>query len=183
MKKYQKLLCFFGLGVSLFSFMGCSSTQESVVSTSDGITNNSIIAVKDYDIVGPIRMTSERSFNGTKWSGSKITYDMLLQKAHEMNADDVINIKIDTTKTTEDSNLITKETYNYTANGLAINYTEALMVAPTISIQNPLEDFNTNQPEISSDKTSWFNWKTAGLISAGVVSFILIGEASAASGN
>lgn len=110
MKNLKKLLCFFGIAVSLLSFMSCSSTyEESTVRFSDGTTSNSIVAVKDYDIVGPIRATSERKFNGSEWSGNKITYDMLLQKAYAMDADDVINVKIDTIiKTSESTEIAIK---------------------------------------------------------------------------
>jgi hypothetical protein len=182
MKNYQKLLCFFGIAVSLLSVMSCSSTyEESTVRFSDGTTNNSIVAVKDYDIVGPIRVTAEREFNGSEWSGNKITYDMLLQKAYAMDADDIINVKIDTivktTESTENSNKIVKKTYSYIANGLAIKYTDALLVNPTPFLTSPLDNFDSSQIESDPAKKSSFNWKLTGIAGLATIgSLLLIGS-------
>lgn len=186
MKKYQKLICFLAIVVSFFSLVSCSSTsQESTISHSDGIINNSILAVKDYDIVGPIRATAERNFDGFKWSGNKITYDMLLKRAHEMDADDVINIKIDTiiktTKTSQDNKDIVKKSYNYTANGLAIKYTGTLPVVPTINTTTPLKSYDFSGIETEIVKNNSFNWKTVGLVTIG--SILLVGLTSSCIAN
>ena len=179
MINYKKLLYSLGITVALLSIMSCSSTyEESTIRFSDGTVNNTIIAIKDYDIIGPIRATSERQFNGSEWSGNKITYDMLLQKAHDIDADDVINVKIDTViKTTKNSNEVIKKTYTYIANGLAIKYTDALLVPPTPLLTSPIKNLESSQIEAAPTTKKSFDWKVAGLASLATIgSLFLIGE-------
>jgi ABC-type cobalt transport system substrate-binding protein len=181
MSNRKKLLSLVGIAISLLTIMSCSSTyEESIFTSSDGTTNNTIVAVKDYEIVAPIRVTAEKVFNGSEWSGNEITYDLLLQKAYEMEADDVINIKIDTsiktTKITENNNEVIKKTYNYIANGLAIKYTDALQVTPTPSLVSPLYSFDSSQIETNETTNKSFDWKGVSLITLGTL--LIIGLSS-----
>lgn len=181
MNNYRKLFQLVAIIVVLLSIMGCSSTYEdSTVRFSDGTINNSAIAVKDFEIVGPIRVTTEKEFKNSKWSGNNITYDMLLQEAYSMDADDVINIKIDTIiKTTKDSNNVVNKSYSYIANGLAIKYTDALLVTPTPLLNSPLENINSSLVETNSATKKTFDWKKAGITTLGIVgSLFLLGAAA-----
>jgi len=77
-------------------------------------------------------------------TGSKITYEMLMQEAKKLGANDVINVKIDVNQVEEivknkDNFDISRTTYNYTASALAIKYTNATQGTNTGSLQN-LED-------------------------------------------
>jgi hypothetical protein len=98
------------------------------------------IAGKDFEALGLITITSEEvttisplHFNTTH-SGSKVTFDLLLQKAKELYPDtsDIINVRIDkydiSTTSLFDFFTGSTVTVRYTGNALAINYTTALDV-------------------------------------------------------
>jgi len=100
----------------------------------DGSTNNAVLAVKDYETRGIIFVKSSEVVDGNgDHTGSKITYEMLMTEAQKLDADDVINIKIDVNQKEEIvkdkiGNQFTRTTYNYTASALAIKYTAAIPV-------------------------------------------------------
>jgi hypothetical protein len=92
-----------------------------------GVMNKADIAVKDYQTVGIIIVKSSETIDSRgSHTGSKITYEMLMLEAQRLNADDVINIRIDVNQVIEtivdNRGPITKTTYNYTATALAIRY-------------------------------------------------------------
>lgn len=83
--------------------------------------------------MGPLRLIVEK-----EWIKNDVFYDMLLQKAYALDADDAINIKIETIiKTTKDSNNVVNKSYIYIVNGLAIKYTDTLLVSPNPSFTSP----------------------------------------------
>lgn len=117
----------------------------------DGNNNNAILAVKDYEPLGLIFVKSTEVIDSSgNHTGSKITYGMLMLEAQKLNADDIINIRIDVNqieesiKVLKNSNQlywsnyndeIFQTTYNYTAVALAIKYTSAIPVENTEDIQ------------------------------------------------
>jgi hypothetical protein len=82
-----------------------------------------------------VRVVSEevtqRGFLGMAYSqvGSQVTYDLLISEAKKLGADDIINIRIDRTDESFhgmfDWLVGYTEKYVYTANALAIRYTQA----------------------------------------------------------
>ncbi|MDR0288211.1 MAG: hypothetical protein LBI03_10985 [Clostridiales bacterium] len=99
-----------------------------------GNIHDAPLAVKDYQPLGVIFVQSTEIIDGNgRRSGSKITYEMLMREAIKLGADDVINIKIDVNEiqefipsmTSGGSNIL-RITYKYTANALAIKYTDAV---------------------------------------------------------
>ena len=67
-----------------------------------GNLNNVIIAAKDFTSVGIVFVSSEETTDARMvTTGSKVTYEMFMREAVKLQADDVINIKIDVKQTTE----------------------------------------------------------------------------------
>jgi len=130
----KKLLGFLVLVVFILS--SCSSTYvppaRNISYPHEGQFNNAGLAVKDYDPVGIIFVKSSEIIDGDgNHTGSKITSEMIMMEAKKLDANDVINVKIDVNQVEEivkgkDGFEITKTTYNYTATGLAIKYTRAI---------------------------------------------------------
>jgi hypothetical protein len=112
-----------------------SCTTTNLASNRTGWSDYATIAIKDYTVVGIVRVASEevtqRGFLGVASShtGSQVTYDMLVSEAKRLGADDVINVRIDRTDKSLhgifDWFIGFTETYTYTANALAIRYTQA----------------------------------------------------------
>jgi len=115
---------------------GCTTTN--VASNRTGWSDYATIAAKDYAPVGLVRVTSEevveRSAFGIVSSrkGSQITYDMLITRAIELGADDIINVRIDRVDRTSHSTVPAfewlvgcTERYAYIGTALAIRYKEA----------------------------------------------------------
>jgi hypothetical protein len=123
-----------------------------------GSLNSARLAVKDYQSLGVIFVNSTETIDGNgNHTGSKITYEMLMREAIKLGADDVINIKIDVNEIQEvvlsanGGSKVMKTTYNYTANALAIKYTDAIQgggsaaasidpLAEVQSLQGPPEE-------------------------------------------
>jgi len=107
------------VGCATFSQFGYDNSPRSIK-----------IATKDYDIVGPVRremvvysvigLPPFGGFNFALFTWGEATYDALLQEAHKMNADDVINITMDTANFGILTIIYNQRTY--IANGLAIRY-------------------------------------------------------------
>jgi len=118
----------------VFILTSCGTTGSSVNFNypQSGNTNNVAIAAKDFTSLGIIFVKSTEVIDSDgSHTGSKITYEMLMLEARRLNADDVINIRIDVNQvqeTVKGSNGldITRITYNYTASALAIRYTTAI---------------------------------------------------------
>jgi hypothetical protein len=139
----------------------------------DGITNNAVLAVKDYEPIEIIFLKSSETVDGDgNHTGSKITYEMLMLEVQKLGADDVINIRIDVNQKEEiikgkDNFNITQTTYNYTASALAIKYTTAIQTDnPTNSLQNIGNDMIITKEEQKSGSGT--------IIAAGIIFTILI---------
>jgi uncharacterized protein YbjQ (UPF0145 family) len=110
-----------------------------------GVTNSVKIAGKDFAPVGIVFVNSEEKIDSSTSSahtGSKITYEMFMREAARLGADDVINIKIDVkqVRVTEGTGYSRKTitTFMYTGTGLAIKYTDAIVINEAISTQDLL---------------------------------------------
>jgi len=128
--------------------------------------NNVSITGKDFISVGIVFVNSvEVIDNQGGHTGSKITYEMFMREALKLEADDVINIKIDvnrkidrqtiTSSTNNRSQPVTKiiTTYTYTGIGLAIKYTEAVENSSNISrdLSNAMEPVDSESASLSSN--------------------------------
>ncbi len=120
----------FILTLAVVLVAGCASFQQ--YGSKKG-PDSVLIDNKSYDIVGPVRTEMVvRSVLGfppiggmslALFTWGEATYDALLQEAHKLKADDVINITLDT-----GSFSILTYIYNekkYIANGLAIKYKDS----------------------------------------------------------
>lgn len=113
---------------------GCATTN--LTSNRTGWSDYATVAIKDYTVVGIVRVVSEevtrRGFLGIVMSrkGSQVTYDLLVNEAKKIGADDIINVRIDRTDKSLhgifDWLVGYTEKYAYTANALAIKYTQAV---------------------------------------------------------
>ena len=111
----------------------CATTN--LASNRTGWSDYATIAIKDYTVVGIVRVVSEevtqRGFLGiaNSHTGSRVTYDLLVSEAKKLGADDIINVRIDRTDKSLhgifDWLVGYTEKYAYTANALAIKYTQA----------------------------------------------------------
>ena len=111
-------------------------TTTNLASNRTGWSDYATVAVKDYTVVGIVRVVSEevvrRGFLGIVESrrGSQVTYDLLVSEAKKIGADDIINVRIDRTDKSLhgifDWFVGYTERYAYTANALAIKYTQAI---------------------------------------------------------
>ena len=113
----------------------CSCATTNLTSNRTGWSDYATIAIKDYTVVGIVRVASEeviqRGFLGiaNSHTGSQVTYDMLVSEAKKLGADDIINVRIDRTDKSLhgifDWLFGYTEKYAYAANALAIRYTQA----------------------------------------------------------
>jgi hypothetical protein len=118
------------LALSSVVLFGCSTVQQYM---SKNGPESIVIESKGFDILGPVRTElTIHSILGLppiagvplalfNWGGS--TYDALLQEAHKIKADDVINITMDTGTFSIFTFLYNQRTY--IVNGLAIKYKDA----------------------------------------------------------
>lgn len=114
----------------------CSCTSINVASNRTGWSDYATVAIKDYIVVGIVRVQSEevtrRGFLGIAQyhTGSQVTYDLLVSEAKKLGADDIINVRIDRTDKSFhgvfDWLVGYTERCAYTANALAIKYTQAI---------------------------------------------------------
>jgi len=117
-----------------------------------GNTNDVNIATKDFSSVGIVFVRAvEVIDNQGNHTGSKITYRMFMEEAQKLQADDVINIKIDVNVRTEKQNIGVEtrivNTYTYSGTGLAIKYTGAIA---TSSNTNKAQNFSNAIPTIDN---------------------------------
>jgi uncharacterized protein YbjQ (UPF0145 family) len=101
-----------------------------------GASDHAAIAVKDFVTLGIVTVQSTEIHHsspfGAKRSveGSKITYADLMQEAAKLEADDIINIRIDMhsnyTKSPFDWLIGWTRVYTHTGTALAIKYTDKL---------------------------------------------------------
>ena len=101
-----------------------------------GVSEYSTLAVKDFTTLGIITVSSTEihssgPFGFTKSvEGSKITFADLMQEAAKLEADDVINVRIDMNSNYTKRAFGWTRTYTYTATALAIKYTDKVDVMP-----------------------------------------------------
>jgi hypothetical protein len=121
---------------------GCSTTSFSNELT--GRADYVNMAVKDFAGMGIIFVESVEVFTAGPFgfnkthTGSQITYADLLSKAAELGADDIANIRIDITTDHVKNNFVDffrgyKRTYTYKGTALAIKYTNAVNVTPSVT--------------------------------------------------
>jgi uncharacterized protein YbjQ (UPF0145 family) len=101
-----------------------------------GSSDHAAIAVKDFVTLGIVTVkTTEIHYSGPfgfkkKVEGSKITYADLMQEAAKLEADDIINVRIDMhsnyKKSTFDWFTGWTRVYTHTGTALAIKYTDKL---------------------------------------------------------
>jgi hypothetical protein len=126
-----------GLAAVLFAAALLSScTTTNLASNRTGWSDYATISIKDYTVVGIVRVTSQEitqcGFLGIarSYTGSKVTYDLLIGEARRLGAHDIINVRIDRADQTFhgvfDWLVGYTEKYAYTANALAIKYTQAV---------------------------------------------------------
>jgi uncharacterized protein YbjQ (UPF0145 family) len=123
-------------GVLIVAVLLASCTTTNLASNRTGWSDYATVAIKDYTVVGIVRVVSEevtrRGFLGIAHSrtGSQVTYDLLVSEAKKIGADDIINVRIDRTDKSLhgifDWLVGYTERYAYTANALAIKYTQAI---------------------------------------------------------
>jgi uncharacterized protein YbjQ (UPF0145 family) len=116
--------------------VGCKSTD--LTTNKVGWSNYANISVKDYTVLGIVTLESQEVYQASplginkSLKGSRIVWSDLMAEAAKLGADDVINIRIETTDQNNRKpkffDFITgySYTYYYRAVGLAIKYTEAV---------------------------------------------------------
>ena len=120
--------------IILAVYMLTACTTNNYSASLAGTSDNATVAVKDYTTLGIITVQSTEihhaGFLGFSKSvtGSKITFADLLQEAVRLEADDIINVRIDmnTNYTKRSTDWLTgwTRTFTYTGTALAIKYTE-----------------------------------------------------------
>jgi uncharacterized protein YbjQ (UPF0145 family) len=130
----MKKAVFVILTVAAVVFSGC--TSNNYTANVSGASDYSTVAVKDFVSLGIVTVkTQEIHYSGplgfTKSvEGSKITFTELMQEAAKLEADDIINVRIDMNSnyTASAFGWMTGwvRTYTYTGTALAIKYTDKL---------------------------------------------------------
>ncbi|MCL2443724.1 MAG: hypothetical protein FWD13_09735 [Treponema sp.] len=183
-----KMVFSFVVLMVLFSFLSCvitpqprsalvfSDTPSSgfILMAKDGhVMQVNIVPMKDFNVLGIIFVESSATVDsdGNIIEGSRITYEMLMREAQKLNADDIINLKIDEIHNiiiTEEVKIVpTREfdgaggyrtvdrervvqvvtrTIDYKANALAIKYTNAVT---NIGINYP--EYLSNPQDINAN--------------------------------
>lgn len=128
MKKY--LLMGVVLTGALFA-SGCQTTD--FTTNTVGWSNYSVLGVKDFQAVGIVSVIRKEVIEYSalyiysKHTGSQVTYASLMDEAKKINADDIINVRIDkqVEKATTPIDFIIggKKTITYTGTAVAIKYT------------------------------------------------------------
>ena len=132
----MKKTMYLGLILAIYVISACTSTRSDYTANMVGASDYSTVAVKDFKSLGIITVFAQEIHYsgpfGIKKSveGSKITFADLMQEAAKLEADDIINIRIDmnTNYTKGGASWFTgwTKTYTYTATALAIKYTDKL---------------------------------------------------------
>jgi len=140
MKKKWTLHIFAVAALVVFIVLGLASTTTKATDADVnytlpvvGITNNANIPVKDYTPVEIVFVSSVEIIDSNgNHTGSKITYEMFMREAVKLQAHDIINIKIDVNRETKTKKINGKDvvvnTYTYKGMGLAIRYTNAIVI-------------------------------------------------------
>jgi len=119
-----------------FALVSCRTVDYTYNAT--GVSDNVTLVVKDFIPLGIVTVRAQEVHYGGPFGfkhsihGSKITYSDLMQEAAKLEADDVINVRIDTNadfgkrKGAFDWLTGWTRTYNYIGTALAIKYTGKL---------------------------------------------------------
>ena len=128
----MKKLLFFTIAV--LAMAACTSNNYTASMT--GVSDYSTVVVKDFTSLGIITVkTTEIHHSGPfgiqkSVEGSKITFSDLMQEAAKLEADDIINVRIDMnanyTQGFFDFFTGWTRTFTYTGTALAIKYTNML---------------------------------------------------------
>ena len=127
---------------AVLSLAGCTINDYSANTT--GVSDYAAIAVKDFVTLGIVTVqTTEIHYSSAfgfekRVEGSKVTFADLMQEAAKLEADDIINIRIDT-RTNYRRGAFDwlsgwSRTYTHTGTALAIKYTDRLEI-PTSESQ------------------------------------------------
>jgi hypothetical protein len=119
---------------AVFSLVACTTADYSA--NTMGASDYATIAVKDFVTLGIVTVQTTEihyssAFGLKKYiEGSKVTFSDLMQEAAKLEADDIINVRIDTrtnyTKGAFDWLSGWSRTYTHTGTALAIKYTDKL---------------------------------------------------------
>ena len=118
----------------LFMAAGCA-TSVNFTAPLEGRYATASLAAKDYEAIGTVRASSVEIHHVSPFGfvrrveGSKITFADLLQEAARINADDIIDVRIDMNVTGRRNRVFT-----YTGKAVAIRY---------VGIDRPFEGFET----------------------------------------
>jgi uncharacterized protein YbjQ (UPF0145 family) len=133
-KKGMKKTLFTIIIMAVFSLAACRTTDYTA--NVSGAADHAAIAVKDFVTLGIVTVQSTEIHYSSpfgfskKVEGKKITYADLMQEAAKLEADDIINIRIDMhanfRKTAFDWLIGWTRVYTHTGTALAIKYTDKL---------------------------------------------------------
>jgi hypothetical protein len=132
--KHMKKLYFSALILAAFALAACTTTNFS--SNMTGAADYSTVVVKDFTTLGIVTVSATEIHHSSPFGfaksidGSKITFADLMQEAAKLEADDIINVRIDMNanfrKGAFDWLTGWTRTYTYTGTALAIKYTDKL---------------------------------------------------------
>jgi uncharacterized protein YbjQ (UPF0145 family) len=118
--------------VTVLSLAACTIADYSA--NAMGVSDYAAIAVKDFVTLGIVTVqTTEIHYSSAfgfkkRIEGAKVTFADLMQEAAKLEADDIINVRIDThadyTKGAFDWLVGWSRTYTHTGTALAIKYTD-----------------------------------------------------------
>ena len=124
MKNSKKLLILFTIVLSMLAVSCSTMSKKDYELLSTGKIQDVQLCTKDFEVVGPIRLVLADEYNVTgSVSSTAFSYDTILAEAYKMGADDIINLRVDST-TVVDKMSGTSET-TYIVNALAIKYKDA----------------------------------------------------------
>lgn len=119
--------------VAACALAACTTNNDYSASLA-GVSDYTVVAVKDFVTLGIVTVRSTEIHHSSPFGfvksveGSKITFADLMQEAAKLEADDIINVRIDMNtnykKTAFDWLTGWTRTYTYTGTALAIKYTE-----------------------------------------------------------
>jgi uncharacterized protein YbjQ (UPF0145 family) len=128
----KKSLC--AIAIMVVSLAACTTTDYTA--NMSGVSDHATVAVKDFVTLGLVTVRSTEIHHSSPFGlskrveGSKITFAELLHEAARLEADDIINIRIDVhtnyTKGAFDWLTGWTRVYTYTGTALAIRYTDKL---------------------------------------------------------
>ena len=134
MRKFVRLVLVAAVTVLIIVFSAC--TTNNFTANLSGTSDYSTVAVKDFVTLGIITVRSSEIHHSKPFGfskgieGSKITFADLMQEAAKLEADDIINVRIDMHANYKKGAFgwLTgwTRTFNYTGTALAIKYTDML---------------------------------------------------------